>query len=75
LVRSQICKWEVKEQPELHILRIHHVTIRSELKHFIGARYLGLQRPGYEVETVPNANGPGISCGKSVAKVRFRFEP
>jgi len=38
LVGSQICKWAVEEQLELHNLRTDHVTIRSELKHFIVAR-------------------------------------
>jgi len=57
------------------VSRTDHVTMRSELKYLIGARYLGLQRPGCEVETGPNADGPGFSCGKTVAKVLFRFQP
>ena len=66
---------EVKERLELHNLHTDHFTIPSELKYLIGARYLGLQRPGFEVETGPNASGPGFSCGKTVATVRFRFQP
>jgi hypothetical protein len=65
----------VKERLKLHNLHIHHVMIRSELKYLIGAKYLGLQWPGFEVETGPNASGPGFSCGKTVATVRFQFQP
>jgi hypothetical protein len=49
--------------------------IRSELKYLIGAKYLGLQRPVFEVETGPNANGSVFSCGKTVATAQFRFQP
>ena len=66
---------EVKEGLKLDNLRTDHVMIRSELKYLIGAKHLGLQRPGFEVETGPNASGPGFSCGKTVATVRFRFQP
>jgi hypothetical protein len=66
---------ELKERPKLHNLRIQHVMIRSELKYLIGAKLLGLQKPGLEVETGPNANGPDFSCGKTVAAVRFRIQP
>jgi hypothetical protein len=75
LVGSQIRKRELKERLKLHNLRIHHVMVQSELKYFIGAKHLGLQRPGFEVETGPNGNGPGFSCGKTVATVQFRFQP
>ena len=66
---------EVNERLILHNLRIHLVMIRSELKYSIGANHLGLQRPGFEVETGPNANGPGFSSGKTIATVWFRFQP
>jgi len=62
LVGSQIWKREVKERLELHNLHTDHVMIPSELKYFIAARYLGLQSPGFEVDTGPNTNGPGFSC-------------
>jgi len=55
LVGSQIWKREVKERLNLHNLRIDHVIIQSELKYLMGAKYLGLQRLGFEVETSPNA--------------------
>jgi hypothetical protein len=48
--------------------------IRSELKYLIGAKYLGLDRLGIEVETGPNANGPGFSSGKTVAMQLFQFQ-
>jgi hypothetical protein len=40
-VGSQIGKWEVKERPERHHLRIDHVLIRWELKYLIGGRGVG----------------------------------
>jgi len=48
----------VKERLKLHNLRIDHVTIQSELKYLIGAKNLGLQMPGFEVEPGPNAMVP-----------------
>jgi hypothetical protein len=75
LVRSQIWKREVKERPKLHNQRIHHIMIWSELQYLIWAKHLSLQRTCFEVETGPNANGPGFSGGKTVATVWFRFQP
>jgi hypothetical protein len=54
----------VKEHLKLHILRIHHVTIRSELKYLIGAKNPGLQLPGFEVEPGPNATVRGFHVVK-----------
>ena len=54
-VGLQICKWEVEVQPKLHNLHTDHVTLQSELNYLIGANNLGLQRPGFEVKTGPNA--------------------
>jgi hypothetical protein len=65
----------VKEQIKLHYPHIHHVMIRSELQYLIAAKYLSLQRPGFEVETGPNANGLGFSGGKTVDTVQFQFQP
>jgi len=42
--------------------------IRSELKYLIGAKHLGLQRPGVEVETGPDANGPGFYVVKPLPR-------
>jgi len=44
--------------------------IRSELKYLIGVKHLGLQWLGFEVETGPNASGPGFSCGKTLTRNR-----
>jgi len=63
----------VKERLKLLNLRVHHVMIQSEIKYLIGAKHLGLQRPGFAVETGPNANGPGFSYGKTIATVWFWF--
>jgi len=59
----------------LHNLHIHHVMIRSELKYLIGANQLGLQKPGFEVETGPNAHGPGFSCGKPLPRFGSASNP
>jgi hypothetical protein len=66
---------EVKEWLALQNLRIHHVMIRSELNYLIGANYLRMQWPGFEVEIGPNANDQGFSRDKTFARVRFGFQP
>ena len=43
-VRSQICKREVKEGPELHNLHTDHLVIRSELKYLIAAKAAGTMK-------------------------------
>jgi hypothetical protein len=75
LVGSQIGKRQGKERPSLHNLRIHHVMKRLELKYLIGGKYLGLERLGFEVETGTNASSLGCSWGKTIATVRFLFQP
>jgi hypothetical protein len=46
---------QVKEWPKLYNAHIEHVMIQSELKYSFEATYLGVQRPGFEVEPSPNA--------------------
>ena len=41
LVGWQFWTWEMKERIKLHNSRIDHITIRSELKYFIGANGVG----------------------------------
>jgi hypothetical protein len=54
----------VQEQLKLHNIHIHHVMLRSELKYLLGAKHLGFQRPGYEVEPGPFAMVSGFHVVK-----------
>jgi len=55
LVGSHISKQEVKERIKLYNLRIDHVTIRSELRYFIGAKLMMLKCRVFGGKTGPIA--------------------
>jgi hypothetical protein len=55
LVGSHIWKLEEKEHVKLHILCTNHVTIRSELKCFTGAKGVTLKCPVFGGKTGPIA--------------------
>jgi len=59
VIISQIEEWEVKEHQKLHLLRIYHIVIQSELKSLIGAKVLSLRKSG--------------TCQKTAGSVRFGF--
>jgi len=58
----------VKERLKPHNVHIHHVMIQSELKNLIGAKDLGLQWPGFEVELGPNATVWGFHVVKPLQR-------
>ena len=68
LVVSHICKREVKQRLKLYNQHIDHVMIRSELKYLIGAKNLGLQWPGFEVEPGPNVTVEGFHVVKPLQR-------
>jgi len=38
VIGSQFGEWEVKEHRKLHLLRIYHIAIQSQLKYLIGPK-------------------------------------
>jgi len=49
--------------------------IQSELKYIIGAKNLGLQKPGFEVEPGPNATVQGFDVLKPLHRFGSRSNP
>jgi len=63
-IRSQIGQKKVKQHAKVHLLRIYHIVIQSELKYLIGAQVMCLRKWGSAVgKTCPNncrfMSGPG----------------
>jgi len=65
----------VKVWQKLHNLRIDHVITQSELKYLIGAKYLGLQRPRFDIETSPNAMVRVFHVVKPLQRFGSSFNP
>jgi len=44
VIGSQIGEWEAEEHLKLHLLRIYHTVIQSQLKYLIQAKVLGVRK-------------------------------
>jgi len=73
-VGSQIWKREVNERPTLHNLRIDHVTIRSELRYWIGAQVVRLKCRLFGGKTGHIATVRVCGVARPIATFRFQVE-
>jgi len=75
VIRSPIREWEVKEHRQLHLLRLYHIVIRSELNCLFGTKVLSSWQWGSALwKTRPRVCGFMSAPGNKPAKTqRVRF--